>query len=130
MYVLQYGRHEDVWIHRDQPRIELPNWPPGPATPQMVEKVKEMLSYFDLVGEMSQIGGIIDGIHTILGTTFPNREFPPQPSLHTHIPKHFNVTDSDMAYICEVNKMDLELHRSLFPGAPRTCDEIMKRMHS
>jgi hypothetical protein len=110
--------------------MKFPNWPPGPATPQMVKKVKEMLSYFDLVGEMSQIERIIDGIHTILGTTFPNREFPPQPSLHTHIPKYFNVTDSDMAYICEVNKMDLEMHRRLFPGAPRTCDEVMKRTHS
>jgi hypothetical protein len=109
----------------------LPDWPPGPATPEMVEKVVEMLSYFDLVGDMSQRRVISDGIHTILSK--PEHKFPPQPkpSIPTQnkILKYFDVTDSDMAYICKVNKMDLEFHRRLFPGAPRTCDEVMKRMH-
>jgi hypothetical protein len=92
----------------------------------MVKKVKEMFSSFDLVGSMSQTDAIMDGIQTILGKPFPDHKIPPQASVHSNIPRLFNVTDSDMAYICEVNKMDVELHRSLFPGVPQICDEITK----
>jgi hypothetical protein len=128
VYTMQYGRPYDIDIRRKEfHKTRLQDCPAGPATPEMVDKVKKMLQYFDVVGHMSQMDAIMDAMDTVIGKPFPNHKLPEVESRHTDVTKHFNVTDSDMAYICEVNKMDVELHRSLFPGVPQKCDDFMKR---
>jgi hypothetical protein len=88
----------------------------------MVAQVKEMFARFDLVGDMRNVVGIMQTVRHILVPEIPMEKKVPHSNLMTKT--YFKVSDDDKKYICEMNKADNDLYRSLF-GLPTKCDELL-----